>query len=337
MLKVRGQLVTRKQILVICGIIFCLPLLILLLDHPRTRYILKTVQLKSAFSLASDYTHLVNINFTFNMLPLICIGDEEPLLILVHSATNHFNNRKVIRETWGQYDDDIRLLFLVGTANGKDIQEKLEEESKQHSDLLQGNFVDTYHNLTYKHVMGLKYAVYHCSQAKFVLKVDDDVFVNIPTLKMFIATYICQNRQPTKILCSRIRNPTVLRSGKWATSLEDYPAKNYPTHCGGFAIFYPQNVISTLYEMAQKTKFFWVDDVFVTGICAKQSNITHIGIEHLVLSTADVHNIVDLSFTNITKPFLIGRINLNENQIRSLWKFGRSHTSKTILDYLDYN
>ena len=37
-------------------------------------------------------------------------------------------------------------------------------------------------NLTLKSVMGLKWSAIFCPQAKFVLKTDDDIFVNVPLL-----------------------------------------------------------------------------------------------------------------------------------------------------------
>ena len=43
-------------------------------------------------------------------------------------------------------------------------------------------FQDSYHNLTLKTVMGLKWVKDHCSQARFVMKTDDDIFVNLPKL-----------------------------------------------------------------------------------------------------------------------------------------------------------
>ena len=43
-------------------------------------------------------------------------------------------------------------------------------------------FQDSYYNLTLKTVMGLKWVKDHCSQARFVMKTDDDIFVNLPKL-----------------------------------------------------------------------------------------------------------------------------------------------------------
>ena len=43
-------------------------------------------------------------------------------------------------------------------------------------------FQDIYYNLTLKTVMGLKWSSIYCSQVKYVMKTDDDIFVNVPLL-----------------------------------------------------------------------------------------------------------------------------------------------------------
>ena len=44
------------------------------------------------------------------------------------------------------------------------------------------HFQDSYHNLTLKTVMGLKWMSIFCPHAKFILKTDDDIYVNVPLL-----------------------------------------------------------------------------------------------------------------------------------------------------------
>ena len=39
-----------------------------------------------------------------------------------------------------------------------------------------GSFMDSYHYLTYKSIMGTYWASHYCEQADFVIKTDDDVF-----------------------------------------------------------------------------------------------------------------------------------------------------------------
>ncbi|NXV71492.1 B3GT4 galactosyltransferase, partial [Atlantisia rogersi] len=63
----------------------------------------------------------------------------------------------------------------------------LRAESQRHRDLLQGAFADTYANLTLKTLLLLRWAATRCPQAPFLLKADDDVFVNLPALTNYLA------------------------------------------------------------------------------------------------------------------------------------------------------
>ena len=78
----------------------------------------------------------------------------------VHSAVGHFKQRKLVRETWGKKNllkgESSRVMFVLGLAQDKNIQAKVEEEFKTYGDLLQGNFVDTYKNITYKGVLSIR-------------------------------------------------------------------------------------------------------------------------------------------------------------------------------------
>jgi hypothetical protein len=62
------------------------------------------------------------------------------------------------------------------------LQVSLESDNDQYHDLLQGSFQDAYRNMTYKHIMALKWALYYCPGVRYVLKSDDDIFVNTPVL-----------------------------------------------------------------------------------------------------------------------------------------------------------
>lgn len=112
------------------------------------------------------------------------------LLLLVCSALGNLNQRNAIRESWGRLRQArglrVQTLFLLGEPNSADpqavSQKQLEEESSAHGDILQAAFLDTYRNLTLKTLSGLNWAHKHCPTARYVLKTDDDVFVNVPEL-----------------------------------------------------------------------------------------------------------------------------------------------------------
>ena len=66
-----------------------------------------------------------------------------------------------------------------GATNEAGQQRRLEEESSKHGDLVQGDFLDTYHNLSYKEIMGNLWISEFCEQAEFVVKTDDDQFIDL--------------------------------------------------------------------------------------------------------------------------------------------------------------
>jgi hypothetical protein len=113
------------------------------------------------------------------------------LFVAIISAPNNFKNRNIIRQTWLRNlkkQSELGLLsltgfgFIVGLTLDTDIQKRIETESEMHGDILQINMFDSYYNLTIKVVGLLNWLDDYCFQANFVLKVDDDVYVNVKNL-----------------------------------------------------------------------------------------------------------------------------------------------------------
>ncbi|NWW83486.1 B3GT4 galactosyltransferase, partial [Climacteris rufus] len=73
-------------------------------------------------------------------------------------------------------------------------------EWRRHRDLLQGDFPDTYGNLTRKTLLLLRWARSCCRGAAFLLKADDDVFVHVPA----VATYLDRPSTPPKLYLGRV-------------------------------------------------------------------------------------------------------------------------------------
>ncbi|XP_054918891.1 beta-1,3-galactosyltransferase 4-like isoform X2 [Dermacentor andersoni] len=118
------------------------------------------------------------------------------LAVVVCSAVDRFEHRAAIRATWGRDVGDDKgsgVFFLVGkpdaTPRGQDIQNRLINESARHNDVIQADFRDTYRNLTIKTLFLLKWAYVNCSSTRFLLKADDDMFVNVERLISFLKAY----------------------------------------------------------------------------------------------------------------------------------------------------
>ena len=126
---------------------------------------------------------VVNItNFQFLINNDICGTGPVSFVFTVHSAVGNRERRDTGRAGWGGTAGPgagARLAFLLGATSDPAIQVALVSENSQHRDLVQGGFTDTYANLSYKTVMGAVWVGQFCPQAEFMVKTDDDMFVDV--------------------------------------------------------------------------------------------------------------------------------------------------------------
>lgn len=217
---------------------------------------------------------LYNFSFTMNDPAVLCNESNTPLVLaIVHSSPTHFSNRRAIRKTWGR---EMHVVFLIGETDNV-TQQYLNDENSKHHDLIQGSFLDTYRNLTYKHVMGLKWLTYYCRTARYILKLDDDVFVNFRNLNDLLVRQLSSLGARRLIMCKLLISGVAKRTyrSKWRVTPAEYPNRRYPNYCPGWAILYSPDVVFALYCEAQRTPYFWIDDVHITGTLALQANLTH--------------------------------------------------------------
>ena len=114
------------------------------------------------------------------------------VVYLVKSALDHFEQRKVIRKTWGYEkrfsDVTIKTVFLLGSP--KDPQDmlhtKIKDEYDSFGDIVQGDFIDDYYNNTIKTMMGLRWATEICPYSKFYAFFDDDYYVSTRNMLRFL-------------------------------------------------------------------------------------------------------------------------------------------------------
>lgn len=293
----------------------------------------------------NDLSQLIDLDeFEFLMSPKTCreLAHQPLIVILVHSAPDNMLKRKTIRETWGSEDERAVLIFLIGAVSSTHLQEKIDLENLVHRDLVQGNFKDAYRNMTYKHVMALKWFVYNCPDARYLLKTDDDVFVNTPLMYNYLESPspLHQKFQQGRLMfCYEIARAKVKRTfrSKWRVSYDEYMASYYPNHCPGFSILYSADVVLQLYQKAQKLPYFWIDDVHITGIVASQLNISITPLESFFLRVEEQEALLSGRSKPADLPFFFARPNLVEVDIRNLWKLVKSAVTSTSLPHDNLN
>lgn len=229
-----------------------------------------------------DYYYIINPKETCSSVADIF------LLVYVHSAPSHSDRRLVIRHTWAnvnlyrQYADVIvRVIFVVGLSDIATNQ-AMAVEAQQYGDVIQARFVDTYRNLTYKATAALRWVASYCAQAKYVLKSDDDIFINmfahIDRLRQLFTKG--NSGRSGAILCMVFYGVHAMREGKWEVDLDLYPHKVYPDFCSGSAFTLTSDAVVSLHRASRTVPFLPVDDVYVTGILRQ-----HIpGLRHVQLA-----------------------------------------------------
>ncbi|KAI8497176.1 Separin [Branchiostoma belcheri] len=206
-----------------------------------------------------------------------CKGGED-VFILIIVSTKHLNHRQryEIRQTWGKETNvpgvSIRVVFAVGLVEDVAIQKALEHENKLHKDFIQADFMDNHRNRTLKTIMSLKWAVQFCPQARFVLKANDDAFVNIFSLVKFL-----KDLHVTKFITERVFNKTkpvrdIRFVDRWYVSKEEFSREIYPQYPGGFAYVMTNDTANLIYRTSLITRYLLLEDVYV-GICLEQLGI----------------------------------------------------------------
>ncbi|RCN34679.1 N-acetyllactosaminide 3-alpha-galactosyltransferase [Ancylostoma caninum] len=164
------------------------------------------------------------------------------------------------------------LIFSVGLPSSPEHQEMLGNESRMHGDILQANYMDTYRNLTLKQLAELRYVASSCQDIKAIIKLDDDVGWNVEKASQFINKSLSTN----EICCSRRSyfKPLYKPGEKWTVTKEEWSLPTFPPHCVGMMYIASIAAIKRMLAVVYLQKFFWIDDVFITGVLTKASNIT---------------------------------------------------------------
>ena len=208
-----------------------------------------------------------------------CSGKDIFLLIFVHSAPSHAKERQHIRDTWASVmryaGRNTNTVFMLARPSSPTMQQHLVAESKAYGDIIQGDFIDHYRNLTRKHIMAYKWTLTYCRHVKFIVKVDDDTLINIYRTLVYLVHTYPQGYTTNLLYCSVYYRQHAVRrkSDKWYVSYDEYPHERYPDYCEGFAYIVTPDVMQKLYAMSFHTEYYWIDDVYVTGMLTNRTRV----------------------------------------------------------------
>ncbi|XP_016948467.1 beta-1,3-galactosyltransferase 5 [Drosophila biarmipes] len=225
---------------------------------------------------------LLNLtDFQYLLASNVCRTAERELLavLIVTSYAGHDALRSAHRQAIPQSklaEMGLQRVFLLAALPARErfiSQEQLASEQRRFGDLVQGNFVEDYRNLSYKHVMGLKWAAQECRHhAKFIIKLDDDIIYDVFHLRRYLEAL--EVGQPGLATSSTLlsgyvldaKPPIRLRANKWYVSKKEYPHALYPAYLSGWMYVTNVPTAERMAAEAERAAFFWIDDTWLTGV-----------------------------------------------------------------------
>ena len=222
-------------------------------------------------ALLNEYNH--------NDRNQIC-DKETDILILVNSRTSASDERAAIRDTWGKaikegvwlgkaLQEHVSIGFVVDVTNSS---VNITREKSTHRDIIQGDFVEHDKNLARKSLFAMGWANAHCKHARYFIKMNDDVIVNIP----HIIRRLNQTNFTRTIMGPLIQYGQPERwRGKRKVTEKEYPEETYPPYMVGTAYVITMDLIRPLLDASRELAYLHIDDVYITGILAKHVHASH--------------------------------------------------------------
>ena len=93
---------------------------------------------------------------------------------------------------------EVKVVFALGIPKDPHQQKKLEEEQSIKCDLIQFKHIDNYHNTTLKTAHSVQYFYRNNWDSNhgppdFLMKGDDDIYINIPQLVKTVKPFLQSN------------------------------------------------------------------------------------------------------------------------------------------------
>ncbi|CAG5122493.1 unnamed protein product [Candidula unifasciata] len=221
--------------------------------------------------------------------PDVCKKENVDVLVYLHSAVDHREVRRSIRESWASHRTfvgiNLKLVFILGKPADQMTQYQIESEFAAYSDIIQGNFSDTFKNLTYKAVTLLVWVNAHCPNARYIVKADDDMFVDIYRVISEIVPQLAQKK--SAVACDVKTDMPIPRDPriKWYVNETLLPGRvTWPTFCSGYFLVFTGNSVLQLFEASFGIQqLIPIDDAYLFGLLTeKNASLEFVNIHDLI-------------------------------------------------------
>ena len=227
---------------------------------------------------------LHNLWFKINNVDICTSVHDLLYFVYVLSKFDHFEERKRIRRTWGNktamYGVTGRVAFVIGLPDNDNVQNKIEDENREFKDIIQVDVIDSYANLTIKGTMSNLWSTLFCNNAKYIIKTDDDILLNIFRL----TTYLRESAIGLyrTFFCYVQNDEMVARDGKYKVTHNQLSAAKYPRFCHGPMWVVTPDLPEELFCGSFKVPYIGCEDVYTSGLVAEYiGRVKHVSVSEI--------------------------------------------------------
>jgi hypothetical protein len=157
--------------------------------------------------------------------------------------------------------------FVVGYKENKSLgsMDDVYEEIAKYHDIILCNFVDIYNDLPYKAIHMFHWINTYCMNAKYILKIDDDVLLNLhifgqelPNFRSYSGNWV----SGAIFGAGPIRD----RNSKWFAPPEMYLSNSYPEYTWGVGWIMSVSAVPHMLKAIEIVNIFYIEDVYTGGL-----------------------------------------------------------------------
>ena len=235
-------------------------------------------------------------------------NDKFLFLVLISSSAGSQKNRdrrEAIRKTWGncnnnQLEEALRnqslvhsvaegsefvkdyykckVFFFVGETGNKTEDVRMKKEATVYKDVIIVGVKENYRNITWKLRSAMQFTSHF--DMKYLIKTDDDVYINLPRLAEYIATgpgFSTPIYGGTTYTGKVVRDPL----HRHYVHKFDYEERYYPLYCKGSMIVLSGSLLPSVVGAFAHLKPFNIDDAYL-GITLNKLGVSPFKLEKIV-------------------------------------------------------
>lgn len=191
------------------------------------------------------------------------------LLVLVSSNAPHFSRRNIIRETWGNRTNwstkEIwKVIFVLGGTKDEATLKSIREEGEKYKDIMLEDVTEGFYQLSYKVMIGLHWA-YTTINFDFILKCDDDIFVQIDRLTRKLSSEYKNEGYIGNVMY----NQPIMRSGRYGLTKEEHEKDVFDPYCSGGGFILSHSVVGKIIPSFNWESPLKIDDAYIGQLVFK--------------------------------------------------------------------